>query len=136
MTRLQPASARLALTLLLAVTGPAAAQQRSVSPPDRPDAPVAVLDVAMYNAQANFQEVTDSAKAALATGVLRRTLDSLLSTRLVDSTAVRAATRAPDALARAGGQPCGVIVACARFVGQAVGAFQRRDHHAGAKHDT
>ena len=122
MTRMQPASGRLALALLLAVTGHSAAQQRSVSPPERPDAPVAVLDVAMYNAQANFQEATDSAKAALATGVLRRTLGSLLATQLADSTAVRAATRAPSALARAGGQPCGVIVACARLVGKAVGA--------------
>jgi len=51
MTRQRFGGCRLSLTRLLAATGPAAAQQRSASR-EGPDARVAVLDVAMYNAQA------------------------------------------------------------------------------------
>jgi hypothetical protein len=122
MTRQRYSCSRLSLTLLLAAAAPAAAQQRSASLHERPDAPVAVLDVAMYNAQANFQETTDAAKAGLATGVLRATLATLLPTQLADSAAVHAAAQTPRALTLAAGQSCGVIVACARAVGTAVGA--------------
>ena len=60
-----------ALALLLALALPAGAgAQAATDPFERADAPVAVLDVALYNAQANVQEPTDSAKAALATEVL------------------------------------------------------------------
>ena len=121
MTRQRFGGCRLSLTLLLAATAPAAAQQRSASR-ERPDARVAVLDIAMYNAQANRPEATDSAKAVLATGVLRTTLAELLPAQLADSAAVHAAAQTPRALSRAAAHSCGVIVACARAVGTAVGA--------------
>jgi Protein of unknown function (DUF2380) len=86
------------------------------------DAKVAVLDVAMYNAQANLQEPTDSAKAALATAVLDSTLGALLGPQLVAPEAVAAAEASPQALEAGAGAACNVRVTCARLVGHEVGA--------------
>jgi hypothetical protein len=108
---------------LLAAAGPAAAQHASAAPAlERPGARIAVLDVAMYNAQANVREPDDSAKAVLASEVLRARLAALMPGQLVDSGAVRAAAREPAALEAARGHPCNVIVACARAVGRGTGA--------------
>jgi hypothetical protein len=101
---------------------PAQAQGLGSNPHESPDARVAALEVALYNAQANVQEPTDAEKATLATSVLLATLGRLLPDQLADSTAVRAATRSDSALALAGGQPCNVIVACARAAARAVDA--------------
>jgi hypothetical protein len=109
--------------LLLSLTlRPAQAQSGGSTRREPPDARVAALEVALYNAQANVQEATDADKATLATGVLRATLDKLLPGQLADSAAVRAAAGSSSALALTGGQPCYVIVACARAVAQAVNA--------------
>ena len=105
-----------------------AAYGQSVSPApfptplEPPTARVAALDVALYNAQANVQEPTDSAKAQLATEVLHGTLARLLEDQLADSARVATAGRAPAARAAAGGYGCNVIVACARAVAKAVDA--------------
>jgi Protein of unknown function (DUF2380) len=113
----------LVFVLLLALTlRPAQAQSDGSSPRESPDARVAALDVALYNAQANVQEATDADKAALATSVLLATLGKLLPGQLADSAAVRAAAGSDTALALTGGQPCNVIVACARAVARAVDA--------------
>jgi hypothetical protein len=89
---------------------------------EAPDARVAALDVALYNAQANVQEPTDADKAALATEVLHGTLARLLPGQLADSTAVQAASSTDAARAIAGGQACNVVVACARAAAQEVNA--------------
>ena len=59
---------RLLVGLLLTAPVSTWAQTSQHSVREPADAKVAVLDVAMYNAQANLQEPTDSAKAVLATG--------------------------------------------------------------------
>lgn len=110
------------LVLVLAVSGPAQAQAAGPIPLEPPGARVAALEVALYNAQANVQEPTDSAKAALATQVLHATLAKLLGGQLADPTAVAGASRSPAALTAAGGQPCNVVVACARAVATGVDA--------------
>jgi hypothetical protein len=87
-----------------------------------PDARVAVMAVALYNAQANLQERTDARKAVLADSVLHATLARLLPGQLADSGEVRTAAGADSLHAIAGDQSCGVIVACARAVGRSLGA--------------
>jgi Protein of unknown function (DUF2380) len=85
--------------------------------------PVAVLDVALYNAGANVQEVKDTAVASLATEVLRSKLRELLGSALVDSSLVARVAASDSARAiTGGGKPCNVIVACARYVGRQTGA--------------
>jgi hypothetical protein len=91
-------------------------------PLEPPDARVAVMDAALYNAQANLQERSDADKPALADSVLHATLARLLPGQLADSAEVEAAGRADSLRALAGDQPCGVIVACARAAARAVGA--------------
>jgi Protein of unknown function (DUF2380) len=92
------------------------------APPEAPDARVAVMAVALYNAQANFQERTDARKALRADSVLHATLARLLPGQLADSDSVRAAARADSLHHITGDQSCDVIVACARSVGRSVGA--------------
>lgn len=101
---------------------PALAQGLGSGPRESPAARVAALDVALYNAQANVRESTDAAKATLATSVLLATLAKLLPGQLADSGAVNAAARSDAGLALTGGQPCNVIVACARAVARSVDA--------------
>jgi hypothetical protein len=98
------------------------AQSADARPEESPNARVAALDVALYNAQANVQESSDAEKATLATEVLLATLGKLLPGQVADSAAVTAAAGSDAALSLAGGQPCNVIVACARAVGRAVDA--------------
>jgi hypothetical protein len=108
------------IALLLAGSTPLAAQ--SAAQPELPPGSVAVLDVALYTAGANLQEASDTAHAALATGVLRGKLSELLGRALADSAAVATAAHSPKNRQVAGNQPCNVIVACATAVGRDVGA--------------
>ena len=110
------------IVLALVAKRPAQAQSAEPNPRESRDARVAALDVALYNAQANVQEPTDAEKAVLATQVLFATLGRLLPDQLADSAAVRAAAGSDSAVALAGGQPCNVIVACARVVARGVDA--------------
>jgi hypothetical protein len=87
-----------------------------------PVARVAMLDLAFYGARANSIEPGDSALAAVATATLRATLGAASGVALVDSASTLAAARGPGPSAAASGKPCNVIVACARAVGQALGA--------------
>jgi hypothetical protein len=110
-------SLRPFLASLLCVAGwagPAGAQTTG-APLERPDGKVAALDVALYNAQANLIEESDTSRAVLATTVLDSTLSNLLGSQLVDAEVTRGA-------ATSGGVPCNVIVACAREVAHKVGA--------------
>ncbi len=104
------------------LAGTAGAQSAKPAALEPAGARVAALDVALYNAQANVQEPTDDAKAALATEVLHGTLARLLDGQLADGAAVERAARSPEARAAAGGYACNVIVACGRAAARAVGA--------------
>ena len=83
-------------------------------------APVAALPVALYTAQANVQQATDSTVAGLANDVLYRRLHALLGDQLIARDRVAAIADSPEARGTTGGQSCAVIVACARVVGTAL----------------
>jgi hypothetical protein len=106
----------------LAFPALAAAQTASAGPLEPPTAPVAALPVALYTAQANLQEASDSSKSGLATEVLLARLTEQLGPQLQPAGRVAAAAGSPEARRLSGDQPCNVIVACARMVGQSVGA--------------
>jgi uncharacterized protein DUF2380 len=126
-----PYPARLALSLCLALitalpafaqAGGSSAHSESLRPRAAPDARVVLLPVALYNAQANLQERSDSSKAALATRIMTDNLQALLGRQLVASDSVALVDSTPEARATTGKQPCNVIVACARLVGKRLGA--------------
>lgn len=102
----------------------AAAQtdEPSTRPRESPAAPVVVFPVALYNAQANVAETSDSSQATLATEVLGGKLQELLGKQLIAGGRVNAAAESPEAGATTGKRPCNVIVACARQVGNMLGA--------------
>ena len=110
--------------LALAGTLPAsvAAQAAGSAPLEAPGARVAALDVALYNAQANVIEQSDTARAVLATWVLDSTLSDRLGRQLASADAVRDAAVSDSARSIAGGHPCNVIVACARYAARRAGA--------------
>ena len=87
-----------------------------------PTAPVAALPVALYTAQANLQEASDSSKSGLATEILLGRLGEQLGPQLLPAGQVAAAAASPEARALSGDQPCNVIVACARLAGKTTGA--------------
>jgi hypothetical protein len=119
----QPALLMPFLLFLATLTSPdAVAQTNSAHPREAPTALVAAFPVALYTAQANLQEATDSTKASLATEVLTERLHDLLGGQLIAGDRVAAAAAAPEARATAGALPCNVIVACARVVGRALQA--------------
>jgi TolB-like protein len=82
---------------------------------------VAMLDLAFYGKRANSLEPGDSLLATEATKTVRQYLSRDTALTLVDSAAVAAAERSPEALEAANGKPCNVIVACARAVGRNLG---------------
>jgi hypothetical protein len=112
------------VALLLGGVLPAAllAQTSDAAPLESPDAKVAALEVALYNAQANMIEASDTARAVLGTRVLDSTLSDRLGTQLVAPEAVRVAARSDSARTITGGIPCNVIVACARYAARRTGA--------------
>jgi len=87
-----------------------------------PSAKVVVLPVALYNAQANVQEASDSSRAALSTEVMTGKLQELLGPQLLSGNRVALVAGSPKALATTGKQPCNVIVACARTVADSLKA--------------
>jgi hypothetical protein len=118
--RFRVAFAVLVLCCLL----PAALQAQTTgsAPLDSPDAKVAALEVALYNAQANVIEESDTARAVLASQVLDSTLRHRLGSQIVSREAVRGAAASDSARTVTGGLPCNVIVACARYAARASGA--------------
>ena len=101
------------LALSLTVASRALPQGAASQPLEPADAPVAALHVALYNAQANVQEPTDTARAVLATAVLGDKLAELLQGQLLPGAAESAARR---------GASCAAVVACAREVAREGGA--------------
>jgi hypothetical protein len=99
-----------------------AGQAEGVRPLEAPTALVAALPVALYTAQANLREPSDSTKSALGTEVLRSRLGELLGNQLISADRVAAIAGSPEARARSGDQACNVIVACARLVGDSLHA--------------
>jgi len=97
---------------------------QSPSTPSAGPAPgsVVVLDVALYTAQANMQEATDTLRATLATVVLRGALQEVLGAAVIDSGKTVQAADAAAAPELTGGKPCNVIVACAKVVAKTLGA--------------
>ncbi len=121
--RRKPHRAALLSALFAAgLTSAASAQTQSPAPKAAATAAVVVLPVALYNAQANVQEASDSARATLSTQVLTGKLQELLGPQLVAGPKVEAAASSPGALRTTGNQPCNVIVACARQVANSLEA--------------
>jgi hypothetical protein len=107
-------SAGLALLAAVHIAPDASAQSNGVKA--APSAKVVVLPVALYNAQANVQEPSDTARAVLSTQVVTAKLQELLGEQLIPLERVAAAASSAKARATTGNQPCNVIVACARQV--------------------
>ncbi len=110
---------RWLLSLLLAAP---AAWAQSAAGFEAPSAKLAALSAALYNEQANVIEEADSAKAAVATEVLRTHLARQLGEQVVSSAVVDSLATAPAALQATGGIPCNVKVSCARSVARKLGA--------------
>jgi hypothetical protein len=113
-------SAGLALLTAVHIAPDVAAQ--TSGPKAAPTARVVVLPVALYNAQANVQEPSDTSWATLSTQVLTGKLEELLGEQLVPRQQVSAAASSAKARATTGNQPCNVIVACARLVANSLDA--------------
>jgi Protein of unknown function (DUF2380) len=110
------AAALVALLSGTVLSRPAWPQSTSAAEKASPAASVVVFPVALYNAQANLQEASDTARATLSTQVLTGKLRELLGSQLVSGPPVASAAASADAVATTGHQPCNVIVACARQV--------------------
>jgi len=82
---------------------------------------VAMLDLAFYGKRANDIFPGDTSMADTATAVMRRELGSAPGITFVDAAAVAKAAASP-AKAIVQDRPCNVVVACARAVGQELGA--------------
>jgi hypothetical protein len=83
---------------------------------------VAMLDLAFYGKRANDLLPNDSAMALTATSVMRKGLTNQPGVSFVDSASVAKAVASPSAMAIVQDRPCNVVVACARAVGQELGA--------------
>ncbi len=115
-------TAALVLPATVLISRTATAQTASTDPRAAPTAKVVVLPVALYNAQANVQEASDSSRAVLSTEVLTGKLQELLGDQLFAGAQVSALATSPKARATTGGQSCAVIVACARQVANSLEA--------------
>jgi hypothetical protein len=98
----------------------ASAQSGSTSP--RAPVKVVMLDLAFYGKRANDLMPNDSAMAMTATGVMRSGLANRPGITFVDSATVAKTASGPKARALVQDIPCNVVVACAREVGQELGA--------------
>jgi len=107
-------------TVLVAI--PLFAQQATPGGPEAPTASVAVLTAALYNDQANLREPSDSARADLATRILRDRLQTGLAGQLVSFPLLDSLEEAPASRELTGGVPCNVKVACARRLAVMTGA--------------
>jgi hypothetical protein len=83
---------------------------------------VAMLDLAFYGKRANDIFPGDTSMADTATAVMRRELASAPGITFVDAAAVAKAAASPAPKAIVQDRPGNVVVACARAVGQELGA--------------
>jgi TolB-like protein len=93
-----------------------------VSTPVTAPVKVAMLDLAFYGKRANDIFPGDTAMADTATAVMRKALASASGIEFVDAASVAKAADSPAAKAIVQDRPCNVVVACARAVGQQLGA--------------
>jgi len=114
--------ALLACTFLVPAAASLAAQATPRRGPESPSAPIAVFAATLYNDQANLREASDSAKALLATNVLRIRLKELLGDQVVAFRVIDSLAASPAAAELTGGAPCPTKVACARAVATGAGA--------------
>jgi hypothetical protein len=112
----------LAFLASLFISHAALAQTDHSVPLAAPTAKVVVLPVALYNAQANVQEASDSSRAVLSTQVLTGKLQELLGPQLLAGRPVALVAASPKARATTGKHDCSVIVACARTVADSLKA--------------
>ena len=117
------ASGTLALLVMTLLASPIQAQTESGSKArEAASARVVVVPVALYNAQANLQEASDTSQAELSSQVLTAKLREQLGDQLIAGERVAAAASSSAAKSAASQQPCNVIVSCVRQVGKALGA--------------
>ena len=81
-----------------------------------------MLDLAFYGKRANDIFPGDTAMADTATAVMRKALASAPGIAFADAQSVAKAAESPTAKAIVEDRPCNVVVACARSVGQQLGA--------------
>ncbi|HEV8176426.1 MAG TPA: DUF2380 domain-containing protein [Gemmatimonadales bacterium] len=112
----------LAMLIALTTAPGAVAQSDTVAVREAPDARVAAMPVALYNAQANLQEATDTAVGKLANEVLQSRLQGLLGSQLAPQQRVTAIASSTRARQVTGGQACNVIVSCSRMVASSLQA--------------
>ena len=104
------------------------AQSGSSSPKAAANAPVnapvkvAMLDLAFYGKRANDIFPGDTSMADTATAVMRKALAAAPGIDFVDAASVARAATSSTAKAIVEDRPCNVVVACARSVGQQLGA--------------
>jgi len=110
----------MACAALAFAFGTARSQSGSQAPRARVKA--AMLDLAFYGKRANDLLPNDSTMAMTATSTMRGALAQAPGLEFVDSATVARAAASPAAMAASNGKPCNVIVACARSVGQQLGA--------------
>lgn len=108
-----------AAALTIAASG-VHAQSGSTSP--NAQVKVGMLDLAFYGKRANDLLPDDSAMAMTATAVMRAGLTNKPGIVFVDSATVAKTAAGPKAKALVQDVPCNVVVACAREVGQELGA--------------
>src|SRR3569623_1696918 len=94
----------------------------SVKAPVSAPVKVPMLDLAFYGKRANDIFPGDTAMADTATAVMRKALASAPGITFVDAAAVAKAAESPASKAIVQDRPCNVVVACARAVGQQLGA--------------
>jgi hypothetical protein len=111
--------AMCAAALTIAVAG-VRAQSGSTSP--KAQVKVAMLDLAFYGKRANDLFPGDTAMASTATTVMRKGLTGQPGILFFDSVTVAKTASGPKAMAVVQDVPCNVVVACAREVGQELGA--------------
>jgi len=105
----------------LTLAAPGAVAQTSDAAPNA-QVKVAMLDLAFYGKRANDLFPGDTAMASTATSVMRKGLAGHPGITFVDSATVAKTAAGPKAMSVVQDVPCNVVVACARTVGQELGA--------------
>jgi TolB-like protein len=111
-----------ALSMVAAPGARAQSGSSSAKAPANPPVKVAMLDLAFYGKRANDIFPGDTAMADTATAVMRKALANAPGISFVDAASVAKAAEGPAAKAVVEDRPCNVVVACARTVGQELGA--------------
>jgi hypothetical protein len=117
-------ASRLVVTCAAALAIVAVPGARAQSGSSSVQAPVkvAMLDLAFYGKRANDIFPGDTSMADTATAVMRKALASAPGISFLDAASVAKAAESPKAKAIVQDRPCNVVVACARAVGQELGA--------------